>query len=429
MRIVMFTNLYLPKVGGVSISVDRFSEAYRQRGHEVLIVAPNFPGQDRDAAHVARVSAIQNFNGTDFSVALPPGRDLAARLDEFAPDLIHSHHPFLLGDSAVRTATRMSLPLVYTHHTRYEYYTHYVPLDSDVLKSFVVQLSTRYAEFCSLVIAPSESIAEILRDRGVTSPIEVVPTGVVIEDFSSGDGSRGRRTMGIDKGDIVIGHVGRLAEEKNLGFLTRCVIRALHRIEGSRFLVVGSGDSEPVLREMLEAEGLGDRGTFAGTQTGQDLADLYAAMDVFVFASKSETQGMVLAEALAAGTPLVALDAPGAREVVVDGENGRLVNEEDEGAFAEAVGWVCELSDSEAQAMRQRAREHAQGFSLDRCVDRALEAYERALQADNSTRQSSTSDWDTLLQSIQREWEIWSNRAASLSEAITEPLKPEEGDV
>lgn len=425
MRIAMFTNLYLPMVGGVSISVDRFSKAYRERGHDVLVVAPNFPGQERGDPHTVRIAAIQNFNGTDFSVALPPGRELTARLDEFQPEIIHSHHPFLLGDSAVRSATRRGVPLVYTHHTMYEYYTHYVPMDSKVLRSFVVELARRYAELCSLVIAPSESVESILRQRGVTTPIEVVPTGVVIDDFSSGDRVRGRSDAGLSDEEFVIGHVGRLAEEKNLGFLTRSVAQAMHGLERSRFLVVGSGDMESSMLEMLKGEGLGDRVTFAGTRTGQALADLYAAMDVFAFASKSETQGMVLAEAMAAGTPVVALDAPGAREIVRDQTNGRLVDEEVETTFADALRWVHDLTDDEKEAMRQRARTDAEAVSLDKCVDRALEGYRLALQSAGPGRPRQELDWDVLLESMRREWDIWSNRAASISEAFSEPSAPE----
>jgi len=415
----MFTNLYRPFVGGVPISVERFSRAYRQAGHDVLIVAPDFPGQTRGEDGVVRVSALQQFNGTDFAMALRPGLDLTRRLDEFRPDLVHSHHPFLLGASAARAATSRDLPLVFTHHTMYEYYTHYVPLDCKVLRNYVVQLSTRYTEFCDLLFAPSESVAGILRKRGVKSPIEVVPTGVVIEEFAGGDRSRGRTNAGIDKGCFVIGHVGRLQEEKNLRFLTRSVIRAMKRIEGSRFLVVGAGDMEEEMRGAMEDAGLGNRAVFAGKRTGSDLADLYAAMDVFVFSSKSETQGMVLVEALAARTPLVALDAPGAREAVRDGQNGRLVTVEGVRAFARAVEWIAGLDADTMDAMRDRARIVAETFSLDRCVDKALAAYRRILTACRRTKKLEGSDWDRLLESIRREWEIWSNRAASLTAAIS----------
>src|SRR6185369_13365031 len=135
MKICMMTNTYLPHVGGVARSVSTFAEEYRRQGHEVLVVAPNFPGRmpKRGEAIVERVAAVQNFNGSDFSVRLPLAAGLSVRLDTFAADIIHAHHPFLLGDTALRMAMNKNVPIVFTHHTRYEDYTHYVPF-SDTLK-------------------------------------------------------------------------------------------------------------------------------------------------------------------------------------------------------------------------------------------------------------------------------------------------------
>jgi glycosyltransferase involved in cell wall biosynthesis len=137
-------------------------------------------------ANRVRIPAIQNFDGSDFSVVLPvPGR-LREALDRFRPEIAHAHHPYLLGMTALRIARYRNLPLVFTHHTRYEEYTHYVPLDSPLLKRFVIELATRYANLCDQVFAPSQSIAELIRGRGVTTPVAVVPTGVEIERFAQG---------------------------------------------------------------------------------------------------------------------------------------------------------------------------------------------------------------------------------------------------
>jgi glycosyltransferase involved in cell wall biosynthesis len=124
------------------------------------------------------VPAIQNFNGSDFSVRIPIPFYLNQAIDKFGPDLVHSHHPFLMGDAAFRAARKRSLPLVYTHHTRFEQYMHYVPLDSIALKNFVVELATLFANLSSQVVAPSESIAEVLEENGVSRPVEAIPTGV-----------------------------------------------------------------------------------------------------------------------------------------------------------------------------------------------------------------------------------------------------------
>ncbi|MCB2173567.1 glycosyltransferase, partial [archaeon] len=211
MRICMFTNTYLPHVGGVANSVAAFAEDIRQMGHKVLVVAPTFPNVDsdeEDTEEILRVPAIQNFSGSDFSVRIPIPFIIADKIDDFNPDLIHSHHPYIMGDAAMRTAFRLKLPLVFTHHTRYEEYTHYVPADSGAMKRFVINLSTEYANMCSQVIAPSESIAKLIVGRGVTSPVTVIPTGIDIGAFQSGNGSRFRQKKGIGKYVQVIGHVG-----------------------------------------------------------------------------------------------------------------------------------------------------------------------------------------------------------------------------
>ena len=184
----MFTNTYLPHVGGVARSVSTYEEEFRRRGHDVRIVAPQFEGAMESTEHVLRTPAIQNFNGSDFSVTIPQPGLIAEFLDGFRPDILHSHHPFLLGDAALRAAWTRRLPLVFTHHTLYEQYTHYVPLDSEALQRVAIQMATEYCNLCTHVIAPSQSIAELLVQRGVTTPITVIPTGIDLDFFGSGDG-------------------------------------------------------------------------------------------------------------------------------------------------------------------------------------------------------------------------------------------------
>jgi len=217
MNICMMTNTYLPHVGGVARSVSTFAEEYRKLGHQLLVVAPKFDGPPlsrREAQIVERVSAIQHFNGSDFSVRLPMAATLSRRIDKFQADIVHAHHPFLLGDTALRVGATKNVPVVFTHHTRYEDYTHYVPFDSPALKEIAINLSTQFANLCDGVIAPSASIARLIRQRGVTSPIAVVPSGVDVAGFAAGDKARARRRFKIPPRAFVVGHTGRLAPEK-----------------------------------------------------------------------------------------------------------------------------------------------------------------------------------------------------------------------
>ena len=219
MKICMMTNTYLPHVGGVARSTSTFAEEYRKLKHKVLVVAPEFEGKPLSkhaAAIVERVPAIQKFNGSDFSVRLPLAAGLSDRLDAFNADIIHAHHPFLLGDTALRVGANKNVPVVFTHHTRYEDYTHYVPFDSPTLKDIAINLSTEFANLCDGVIAPSESIAKLIKKRGVKTPIAVVPTGIDVESFAAGNGARFRKKYKVPPAAFVVGQVGRLAPEMNL---------------------------------------------------------------------------------------------------------------------------------------------------------------------------------------------------------------------
>jgi glycosyltransferase involved in cell wall biosynthesis len=159
MKILMMTNTYKPIVGGVERSVETFTEEYRSNRHRVIIVAPQFKNIPKDETDVIRVPAIQNFNGTDFSVQVPIPGVLSRALMGLRPDIVHAHHPYLIGDTALRVAAKHKAPFVFTYHTFYERYTHYVPGDSPVLKRFVIALSTGFANLCNMVFAPSQSVA------------------------------------------------------------------------------------------------------------------------------------------------------------------------------------------------------------------------------------------------------------------------------
>ena len=275
MNIVMMTNTFTPHVGGVARSVSAFSDEFRKVGHKVLVVAPEFDNMPEHEYDVVRVPALRNFNGSDFSVCLSIPFPLSERLEMFEPDVIHSHHPFLLGDTAVVVAEAFTIPIVFTHHTMYEQYTHYVPGDSKLMKRFVVELGTGYANLCDHVIAPSESIQDILVQRGVKIPITVIPTGVDYKRFSKGDGKAIRKELGIPKERVIIGHLGRLAPEKNLEFLSIALIDYMEKNLNTDFVVFGEGPSKDLIKSVFRYHDMEQRVYFGDVVTGQKLADAY----------------------------------------------------------------------------------------------------------------------------------------------------------
>jgi len=418
MNILIFTNTFTPHVGGVARSVTAFTAEYRKRGHRVLIVAPRFHNMPEHEVDVVRVPAILNFNASEFSVALPPLTGLGEKFDAFEPDLVHSQHPFLLGMTALRFARYRKLPLCFTHHTLYEQYTHYVPGDSPAMKRFVIELATRYANLCDQVFAPSDSVRSLLHTRGVNTPIAVVPTGVPLEHFAHGDRHGMRQQLGIPQTAFVVGHMGRLAPEKNLGFLTEAVINFMHAQPQAHFLLVGTGPCEQAIRTAIAHAGLDTRLHLVGTLQQQPLADALHAMDVFVFASKSETQGMVLTEAMAAGLPVVALDASGVREVVVDGKNGRLLQEQGMESFSAALQQVAGLAITQKQKWQQAARATAETFSMPRTADRALANYQTLIAQARASAGEQVHDGEDLLAWIKTEWGILKTVAGASDAAM-----------
>jgi 1,2-diacylglycerol 3-alpha-glucosyltransferase len=328
MKICHFTNTFLPHVGGVARAVETLLEDQRRARHRVLVVAPEFeagPAPRVIERSVVRIPAITNFNRSSFSVRIPGAALFAERLNEFPADIIHAHHPFLLGDSALREAASRQIPIVFTHHTLYEHYVHYLPFEIDTAGEIAAEIATRFANRCAAVIAPSESVRDLIVSRGVTVPIHVVPTGIDTAVIAKGNGSRARTKWKLPHDAPVIGHVGRLADEKNLPFLTEAICRTIRRRPDAHALIVGGGDAREAMIQLCADEGVAERVRFTGQLTGSALRDARAAMDLFAFASQSETQGLVLAESMAVGTPVIALDGPGVREIVRDRKNGRLL--------------------------------------------------------------------------------------------------------
>jgi len=418
MNILMMTNTFTPHVGGVARSVAGFTAEYRKRGHRVLVVTPEFNNMPANEVDVVRIPAIQNFNGSDFSVVLPVSGFLSSAIEEFKPDIVHSHHPFLIGSTALRIAHMHQLPLVFTHHTMYEQYTHYVPGDSKAMQRFVIKLSTSYANLCDQVFAPSESIATVLRKRGVKIPLAVIPTGVHLERFAQGDGQPFRARMNIPQDAFVVGHLGRLAPEKNLEFLAQALVTFGKSDKRAHFLIVGEGPSKHDIRRIFSQAGISERLHMVGILEHNDLISAYCAMDVFAFTSKSETQGMVLVEAMAAGVPVVALDAPGVREVVVDYKNGRLLTDENVIEFSSALQWLTLLPSEKLLQLKQHVAKTADAFSMSRSVDKALEHFEKLLDQAFISREGEYSTWSATLHLIQTEWDLLKSMAGAAGAAL-----------
>jgi glycosyltransferase involved in cell wall biosynthesis len=374
LRIGLFTNNYLPFCGGVTISVETLRRGLEARGHEVWTVAPRLVGAPHEGPRVIRVPSVPAATYPEFALAVPWSPGVGRRVRALELDIFHAHHPFLLGPAARRTARRQRRPLVFTYHTRYEKYAHYVPLTRALVEAAAIGLSTRFAAAADAVIAPSALVRDLLRARGVTTPVSVVPTGVDLARFRPADRAAARRGLGLPADDLLLLYVGRLDREKSVDRVLLAFDRVAGTLPQARLWLVGQGKEREALQRVAARLAAGERVHFTGLRDHDSLPPWYQAADLFLFASETETQGLVLAEAAACGLPTVAVTAPGCDEVIRDGETGILTKNDPAGLAEAAIGL---LLDSERRAaMRLRARQVAEReFDVALQMSRTLEVY------------------------------------------------------
>lgn len=409
MKILMMTNTYAPMIGGIEESIRLFTAEFEKLGHEVFIVAPECEGVPPDEVGVIRLKAIQKVSNSNFSIALPMSSLLPELMKNFMPDIIHCHHPFWIGDIALRLSSQFRIPLVFTYHTMFEQHMHYLPIQTDAVKRFIIELFAGYANMANQVIAPSESVQRILLERNVKTPITVVPTGIELHKFSKGEGSIIRSRFKIPHGAMVVGYVGRLALEKNLEFLCHSVAAYLKKETKAHFLAVGEGPLDELIKKIFDEQGVGNRLHRVGVLKDQDLVDCYHAMNVFVFSSLSETQGIVLLEAMASGVPVVAVDAPGTREVVKDGYNGRLIFGENQNNFLEAIAWCLNQPSGEFELMKENAKATTKEFAADLCAKKMLSVYQDVRGKEYISADQKNSVWEALSGRVKSEWDMFKN--------------------
>jgi len=382
-RIAHFTNNYLPFCGGVTISVETLRAGLEARGHEVWVFGPRLPGQWAGSPRIVRYPSIPAATHPEFALAIPYSRRIARLVERLDFHIFHAHHPFLLGPVAHRLARSKGRPIVFTYHTRYEKYAHYVPLTRSLVEAAAIRLSTRFAGRADTVIAPSAVLRDELRTRGVRTPIAVVPTGIDLERFHPGHRTSARRSLGLAENQRVLLYVGRLDREKSVDRIVVAFERIAATLSDSRLILIGHGTESARLRRLVRTQSLEERVEFWGVRNHDRLAECYRAADLFLFASETETQGLVLAEAAACGLPAVAVSAPGCDEVVHDGQSGLLTKSDPDALADAAIGLL--LDDARRRRMSACARQIAEReFDVQLQIDRTLAVYTEALSARNS---------------------------------------------
>lgn len=381
MRIAMFTNNYKPYIGGVPVSIEHLAEALRQRGHIVYVFAPSYEGQQEEE-YVIRYPSFP------VKVAGAPVPNILTglfmkKVRELNIDIIHVHHPAIVGNVALHIRKKLGIPVVFTYHTRYEEYLYYISgLEKMEQRTGIIEKYLQYfCSHCDLLVAPTPSIRTYLYEKEILTPVEVMPTGIPEESFCPDEKSAEEiRGQYLGDADYLFCTVSRLAKEKNLGFQMRglaCLKRMLKK-QGKTFrhMMIGDGPDRAKVERQIQELGLTDDVILIGNVENREIKNYQAASDLFLFTSKTETQGIVLLEAMAVGNPVVAVNASGVRDIIADGENGYLTCE-DECQWAGRIATLV-LNETFMRQMRQTAKRTAEQYSEEEVARQAERCYQRA---------------------------------------------------
>jgi 1,2-diacylglycerol 3-alpha-glucosyltransferase len=387
LRIAIFTNNYLPNPYGVSGSVESFRKEFACLGNEVFVFAPLWKGYKDDNTRVFRYPAIETNIKIKFPIAIPYSRKISGIVDKLDLDIIHSQHPNLLGSAAMRWARKKNIPLVFTWHTLYDQYAHFVPFVPKQLTIwFAIRSARNYANKCNAVVVPTPSVGEIIKKWGVKNKnIVAIPTGVEEKQFTAPDRESVRKKHDIKDDEILLFVMTRLTEEKNMEFLVETVLGVLRNNAKTKLMICGDGNLKNTLKKKIANAGCGEKTIFVGIVGDDEKKDYYAAGDIFVYASKSETQGMVLTEAMYAGLPIVAVRATGVEDIVENRKTGFLVSE-DVKEFREAVQRLLDDEDLRKRFGGEAKKIAREKYTSRVCAEKMIEVYSNVISAKQQSK-------------------------------------------
>lgn len=382
MNIAIFTNNYLPNPYGVSTSIETFRQEFEKLGHTVYIFAPHFPGHTDENPRVFRYPSVDLVIKIKFPLAVPHSWKMSRILKKLDIDVIHAQHPNLLGTAAKKWAKKKNVPLVFTWHTLYDYYTGFVPfLPKRFSAGYMIKKAVKFANNSDAVVVPTSSIIPILKNWGVKKEMDAVATGVIEEEFKNADGKKIREKYAINNDDILLLLITRLTSEKNVEFVSRSVAGILKERKNVKFLVSGDGYLLSKLQEFVKDNEISDQVIFSGVIPRNEIKNYYAAGDIFVHGSKSETQGMILTEAMYMGLPIIAVCATGATSLIQNNRNGFLSCVNNEKEFTYMITKLIldkKLREKTSEESKRIAREN---FTSSVCAQKMLEVYEKSIKA------------------------------------------------
>ncbi len=387
MHILMISDVYFPRVNGVSTSIKTFITEHQKLGNRVTLVCPDYTDQtqieyDDEYATIRLPARHVLFDPEDRLIKSSCFHDLLEILQPCRIDIIHVQTPFVAHRFGVKLSAILNIPCVETYHTFFEeYFHHYIPLiPKRILRSLSQRFSVNQCNQLDAVIVPSTAMKNVLSEYGVSTDINIIPTGLRVNDFEGGDGTRFRKAHGIAANRPLLIYIGRVALEKNIHFLLDMLVVVKQQIPDVLLIVAGEGPAQKNLQKYTHKLELTDNVMFVGYMSReQELLDCYRAGQAFVFSSRTETQGLVLLEALACGLPVISTAVMGTIDVLDDQEGGCLIADEDIDDFAGKV--IKLLYDNRLQnVLRHQASRYIQLWSAPIFARKSSQLYHQLIQ-------------------------------------------------
>lgn len=385
LNIAMFTNNYLPFIGGVPLSIERIASELRKRGHKVYIFAPEYPNiYYEDHEDTFRCKLLKYIKSGSFYYAVSD--IFSSRIENIFRnldiDIVHVHHPYWMGKKGMKLAKKYNIPIVYTYHTLYEKYIEVIPYINErvgnLLSKYIVK---KFCSDCDCILAPSESAKQCLANININTNVEVLPTGINLESYNNIDKKiiKQIRQKHLKDSELLLFSVSRLSKEKNLFFL----LNGLRYIRNNtnvkfRCMIAGDGPEKKNIEKYIIKNGLEKEIELLGTIQPNEINKYYLASDIFVFSSTTETQGMVLVEAMAASLPVVAVSSSGTNDVIQNKING-FKTKEDVREWGDRIISLLE-NPNLLKEMSLNASNTAKSFSIELMGHQVLQIYGELLK-------------------------------------------------
>ena len=362
MNILFISDVFFPRVNGVSTSINTFATELRALGHQVTLIAPSYTDEDKQEEWIVRVPSHKiYFDPEDRLMNFGKLKALLPWIRDKHFDVIHIHTPFTAHYVGIHFGKKLDIPVVETYHTFFEdYLHHYLPfIPQFISRKLARTISRRQCNAVDGIVSPSKPMLDVLKQYGIKTPAEVVATGLDDSSFASVDGEHFRMSHDIPLAQPMLLFVGRVAHEKNIGFLLEMHAELIKKHPDALLVITGEGPAEESIKHSIDKLGISNKVRMIGyLDRSHELIACYKAADIFVFASKSETQGLVLLEAMAQGTAVVAIAELGTKSILIEGE-GVLIAKDDINDFADKVSVL--LSDApKRQMIGEKGRQYAQ---------------------------------------------------------------------